>query len=171
MEHLLVQTTLGGINMQLAMLYHMAVILFLTLERVMIDNVVWHLYFMHSCIRWWWNERETVQQRKKRLEGKGKREECCRVEGSGEGGKDECVKKEESWSGERKQKREYNYMKHEWLKWKWLLEMIARSTSQKKLENRGEIKGKKRKVAGVTHTWKMVFWSPTTSPSPTVKVS
>lgn len=171
MEHLLVQTTLGEINMCSAMLYHMAVILFLTLERVMIDNVVWHLYFMHSCIRWWWNERETVQQRKRNgWRGKGR-----------EGGVDGCGEVEEKRrvrqkgsklrKRERKQEREYNYMEHEWLKWKWLLEMIAQSKSQKKLENKGKIKGKKRKVARVTHTWKMVFWSPTTSPSPTVKVS
>lgn len=38
-------------------------------------------------------------------------------------------------------------------------------------EDRGEIKGKMMEVEGVTHTWKMVFWSPTTSPSPTVRVS
>lgn len=54
---------------------------------------------------------------------------------------------------------------------KGLLEMMAGSKSQKKLENRGKIKGKKIEVKRVTHTWKMVFWSPTTSPSPTVRVS
>lgn len=106
------------------------------------------------------------------LEGKGKRERgaarCREVEEE----KRQVCQKEERWRGRRKQKTEYDYMEHEWRKWKWLLETTVQSKSQNKLENReGKIKGKKIEVEGVTHTWKMVFWSPTTSPSPTVRVS
>lgn len=50
MEHLLAQTPFGDINMQVAMLHHMAVILFLTPKRVMIDNVLQHLFFMHQVV-------------------------------------------------------------------------------------------------------------------------
>lgn len=42
----------------------------------------------------------------------------------------------------------------------------------KKLQKKGEIKGKNSEgQKGATHTWKMVFSSPTTSLSPTVSVS
>jgi len=47
MEHLLAQTLLGGINVQFAMLCHMAVMLYPLLKRAMMDNVVCYIYF--SC--------------------------------------------------------------------------------------------------------------------------
>ena len=40
-----------------------------------------------------------------------------------------------------------------------------------RLRTQRKMTGAQIKVEGVTHTWKMVFWSPTTSPSPTVRVS
>lgn len=137
MEQLLAQTALGGINMQFAMLHHMAVILFLTLKRVMIDNVVWHLFFMHYCIRWWWNERETVQEREKgwRVKGREIGDAGCReVEEE-----KMCVcQKEERWRGKRTQNTEYDYMEHDEQKWKRLLETMVQSRSQKKFREQRE---------------------------------
>lgn len=49
-KHLLVQTPIGGIKMQVATAAHsLAVILLLALKLQMTDNVVWHLFFMDCC--------------------------------------------------------------------------------------------------------------------------
>lgn len=87
-----------------------------------------------------WKRNSTTER--KRPEGKGKREGCCRVQGSG-GGEKTSVSKRRKLKRKEKAKREYNYTEHEWQKWKWSRGMIVWNRSQKKLENRGEIKGKK----------------------------
>lgn len=93
----------------------------------------------------------------------------CRLRGSG-GGDKACVCQEEE---ERESETQNMITRNMSSKKKTAGDDSEERKSREKLDNRGEIKGKKRviEVGGVTHTWKMVFWSPTTSPSPTVRVS
>lgn len=122
---------------------------FLTLKRVMIDNAAWHLFFMHCCIRWWWNESETVRERRG---GKG-----WRVKGRRGGvllaaGKWWRLKKayapqrrKAKWR-ERKQNKEYDYTGDELQKnVKWLpgAEGWGSKEPGEVRKSRGKIKGEK----------------------------
>lgn len=97
-------------------------------------------------------------------ERRGKGGKVCQREDGGE---------EKERGEEKKQKTRHNYKEHESRKCQVTAGDSVGEPGEEGEQSQGrvEIKGAIMEAEGVTHTWKMVFWSPTTSPSPTVRVS
>lgn len=92
--------------------------------------------------------------------------------GSGGGGKEASVPRG-GWRGKEWKKTRRNYKEYESPKCQVTAGDNVGNWGGRRVVGVGgvEIKGVIIEAEGVTHTWKMVFWSPTTSPSPTVRVS